>query len=85
MRLIVHVDLGREPAGNRGRSPSAGTLHAGHGMPAPPQPQAAGPSHGIAGWFSHTQKVSMQTGHFGIIAAPRAPLARPHTRRRCSR
>jgi hypothetical protein len=61
------TSVGVKPDGSRGRSPSAGTLHAGQGTPAAPQPQAAGPSHGIAGWLSHTQKVSWQTVHVMVI------------------
>jgi hypothetical protein len=43
-------------------------------MPAPPQPQAAAPSHGIAGWLSHTQKLSWQTVHVMFIVT--VPLRR---------
>jgi hypothetical protein len=40
---------GVKPARSRGRSSASGMLQPGQGMPAPPQPHALGPSHGMAG------------------------------------
>ena len=39
-------------------------LHAGHGIPAAPQPHACSPSHGRLSCVSHTQPMSRQRTHF---------------------
>jgi hypothetical protein len=58
-----------KPSGMRGSSPSSGMLHHGQGMPAAPQLQAWGPSHGRPAWGSQTQPQSWQRVHLiiGIV------------------
>jgi hypothetical protein len=53
-----------KPDGIRGLAASFTALHIGHGAPAPPQPQACGPSHGLSGCLSQTQPQSSQRAHF---------------------
>ena len=54
----------RKPSSSRGVSSFTGKLHCGQGAPAAPQVQACSPSHGRAGWFSHTQPQSSHREHF---------------------
>lgn len=56
------VRLFSNPGGS-GISSGAAWLQTGQGSPAPPQPQAFGPSQGRSGWFSQTQWVSSQWEH----------------------
>jgi hypothetical protein len=64
-----------KPAGSRGGLSILDTLQDGHGMPAPPQPQAWSPSQGRSSCVSHTQKVSRQRMHFiaSSLLGPAAP------------
>jgi hypothetical protein len=39
-----------------GTMAASAALQIGQGAPAPPQPQARAPSHGLSGWFSQTQR-----------------------------
>lgn len=55
----------RKPRGRRGISLLVMTLQRGQGAPAPPQPQASGPSQGVAVWFSQTQPQSWQVRSCG--------------------
>jgi len=62
--------------GRRGGLPSSGgTLHQGHGAPAPPQPHACSPSQGRSRWFSQTHRQPSHTGHV---------IGRPSARHRCA-
>src|SRR5258708_1945742 len=68
-----------KPSGGRGAEPSSGILQVGQGMPAPPQSQPYGPSHGRRGWFSQTHPVSAQKMHFisaPAVASRHAPTSR---------
>ncbi|WP_167381170.1 hypothetical protein [Bradyrhizobium arachidis] len=56
----VVVKLVSNPSGSNGISSGPTLLQTGQGAPAPPQPQAFGPSHGRSGWFSQTQCVPSQ-------------------------
>src|SRR4051812_47298493 len=57
------VRLLSKPFGSTGISSGAALLQSGQGSPAPPQPQAFGPSQGRSGWFSQTQWVLSQRVH----------------------
>ncbi len=50
--ISVVVKLVSNPFGSNGISSGPTLLQTGQGAPAPPQPQAFGPSHGRSGWFT---------------------------------
>jgi len=49
-----------KPSGISGMASSSCRLQTGQGAPAPPQPQARGPSQGLSVWASHTQRALSQ-------------------------
>jgi len=55
-----------KPLGISGTVSTSAALQIGQGAPAPPQPQARAPSHGLSVWFSQTQRQSSQRAHVFI-------------------
>ncbi|MGX9429604.1 MULTISPECIES: hypothetical protein [Bradyrhizobium] len=64
------IETASKPSGRSGGVFSSLGLQAGQGMPAPPQVQACSPSHGLAGWFSQTQRQLSQRAHHFISEVP---------------
>jgi len=62
--LVYRVSL--KPSGISGMVAASAALQIGQGAPAPPQPQARAPNHGLSVWFSQTQRQSSQRAHVFI-------------------
>jgi hypothetical protein len=62
--FVIEAFIALKAGGSRGGLSGLETLQDGHGIPAPPHPQAFSPLHGRLSCVSQTQKVSRQRVHF---------------------